>query len=258
MVIRREDSGPTTIATEMDIQRAKIKLRTTYPNIQNLRFIYGSYLPKHLYFEVVDCARRLLLTAVPILVLRSTVLQVVLVLLISLFFNAILMEYKPFVLESDNKVAVSCQWVISLTLIASLCLRVDMTDEFSFGPEAVVSIVFSLYDVVAPACLSEISLNLCHGADVVMQGVFLTVMISAVLVYAAILSIVPIDPNDEKGDHENSDDSSERDTGLELKVLPGEDEDEQEEAVHNPLPIFESKSGQKNDLSTAQEFDDLN
>lgn len=137
MVIRAEDSHLVN-SSDTNVQRAKIKLRSTYDDIQNLRFIYGSYLPKHMYFEVIDCGRRLCLTALPILVLRSTVLQIVLVLLISLFFNAVYMELKPFVSSSDNKVAILCQWVITLTLIGSLCLRVDMTDEFSFGPEAIV------------------------------------------------------------------------------------------------------------------------
>jgi hypothetical protein len=143
LVIRDEDRHLVN-SNDASVQREKIKLRGTYRKIQNLSFIYGSYLPKHMYFEVIDCFRRLFLTALPILFLRSTVLQIVLVLLISLFFSALYMELKPFVSPSDNKVAILCQWVISLTLIGSLCLRVDMTDEMSFGPEVIVSIYFFL------------------------------------------------------------------------------------------------------------------
>jgi uncharacterized membrane protein YGL010W len=94
-----------------------------------------------MYFEVVECVRRLCLTAIPILFLRSTVLQIILVLLVSLAFTAVYMEVKPFVSVSDNQVAILCQWAITLTLIGSLCLRVDMTDEMSFGPEAIVSAI---------------------------------------------------------------------------------------------------------------------
>ena len=144
LVIRKEDSQLVS-SSDANVQRAKIKLRSACSEIRNLRFIYGSYLPKHMYFEVIDCSRRLFLTAIPILVLRSTVLQIVLVLLVSLLFNAVYMELKPFVSASDNRVAVLCQWVITLILIASLCLRVDMTDEHSFGPEVIVSPSFVFF-----------------------------------------------------------------------------------------------------------------
>jgi hypothetical protein len=96
-----------------------------------------------MYFEIVECFRRLFLTAIPILFLRSTILQIVLVLLISLLFCAIYMELKPFVSQADNKIAILCQWAVSLTLIGSLCLRVDMSEETSnMGPQAIVSSTF--------------------------------------------------------------------------------------------------------------------
>lgn len=138
LVLSDEDSNLVQCG-DASVQHKKIKLRNSFAKIQTLRFIYGSYQPKHMYFEVIDCMRRLLLTALPILFLRSTVLQIVVVLLISLFFSVVYMELKPFVSPSDNNVAIFCQWVISLTLIATLCLRVDMTDEVTFGPEAIVS-----------------------------------------------------------------------------------------------------------------------
>lgn len=139
------DDEDRKFISEAVIQKEKIKLRGTYDKIDNLKFIFGSYLPMHMYFEVVECSRRLCLTAIPILFLRSTVLQVILVLLVSLAFTAIYMEVKPFVADSDNQVAVLCQWAITLTLIGSLCLRVDMTDEMSFGPEAIVSSISNFY-----------------------------------------------------------------------------------------------------------------
>ena len=140
LVIRDEDRHLVQSGDAI-VQIKKMMLRDTYPKIQTLRFIYGSYQPKHMYFEAVDCIRRLFLTALPILFLRSTTFQIVIVLMVSMLFSAILMELKPYVLPSDNTVAILCQWVISLTLIASMCLRVDMTDDLNFGPEAIVSII---------------------------------------------------------------------------------------------------------------------
>ena len=137
-----EDDKHLVSSSDLSVQIRKHKLRQTFEKIRNLRFIYGSYLPKHMYFEVVDCIRRLFLTALPILFLRSTVMQVVIVLVISLIFTTIYLEFKPFISPSDNRVAISCQWAISLVLIATLCLRVDATEEVAFGPTAIVSVLF--------------------------------------------------------------------------------------------------------------------
>jgi hypothetical protein len=132
------------------IQNEKIKYRQTIPRIRGLAFLYSSYLPKNWYFEMIECFRRLLLTSIPILFLRSKIIQIVLVLLVSLFFCALYMELRPYQNKSDNIVAIYSQWAITLTVLGSLCLRVDMTDEIngstSFGPNA-IGIVMAVVNV---------------------------------------------------------------------------------------------------------------
>lgn len=147
------------LVSEDIIQMEKIKLRNTYVKISGISFLFDSYLPHAWYFEIVECFRRLFLTAIPILFLRSTVFQIVLIELLSLAFCAAYMEYRPFAKKSDNKIAILSQWAITMTVFGSLCLRVDMTAELSFGPGAigvvlsilnVVIIVLTLYSSVVP------------------------------------------------------------------------------------------------------------
>ena len=52
-----------------------------------------------------------------------------LVLLFSLGFAALYMEVKPFQNASDNTCGVASQWCISLTLMGSLMIKVNATDE---------------------------------------------------------------------------------------------------------------------------------
>ena len=135
LVVRDEE---VDIVSAVVIQEEKIKLRETYDKVQGFSFLYDSYLPKCWYFEIIECFRRLALTALPVLFLRSTVLQIVLVLIVSLGFSALYMELRPFVNHSDNTVAIISQWSISLTVLGALCMRVDMSDEhvssqFSIG-----------------------------------------------------------------------------------------------------------------------------
>jgi hypothetical protein len=111
------------------IQQEKIKLRKTYKVLDGQQFLFDSYLPKCWYFEIVECFRRLSLTALPILFLRSSVVQIVLVLLISLGFSALYMSLHPYEQPSDNTVAILSQWAVSMTVVGALCMKVNSTSE---------------------------------------------------------------------------------------------------------------------------------
>ena len=119
------------------IRKGKMKVREGYENIQKISFLYDSYIPEMWFFEVVECFRRLFLTAVPLLFLRSSVMQVILILLISLGCSALYMHVKPFAKDSDNSVATCSQWAISLTVLGSLCLKVDLSDEVSYAEDLI-------------------------------------------------------------------------------------------------------------------------
>jgi predicted outer membrane repeat protein len=122
-------SNEKNIVSALVIQEKKIELRTANETIQDISFLYDSYLPKCWYFEIIECFRRIALTALPVLFLRSTVIQVVLVLIVSLGFSALYMELRPFVKRSDNAVAIVSQWTLSLTFLGALCLKVDMSED---------------------------------------------------------------------------------------------------------------------------------
>jgi hypothetical protein len=122
LVVREDEKHLVSPAV---IQEHKIRLRHTYKEIKIIAFLYETYEPRRWYFEVGDCIRRLMLTAVPVLIMRGTATQVILVLCVSLACVAAYMELKPFITESDNLVAVMTQWAITLTLIVAIMIRVD-------------------------------------------------------------------------------------------------------------------------------------
>lgn len=122
MVVRDSERD---LVSAVIIQQEKIKLRNTYEDLFVISFLYIAYEPRRWYFEILDCFRRLMMTAVPILILRGAVTQIVIVLLTSLACVAAYMELKPYTTQSDNTVAVLSQWAITLTLISSILIRID-------------------------------------------------------------------------------------------------------------------------------------
>lgn len=113
------------LVSNVIIQQEKIKLRNTYREIFIISFLYIAYEPRRWYFEILDCFRRLMMTAVPVLIMRGAITQIIIVLLVSLACIAAYMELKPYTTHSDNTVAVFSQWAITLTLIVSILLRID-------------------------------------------------------------------------------------------------------------------------------------
>lgn len=105
------------------IQAEKLKLRQQYDDIQYIFFLFENYEPRCWYFEVVECLRRLLLTAIPVLVMRDSVIQIILVMLVSLFFGSLYVGLHPFVESSDDLTASVSQWGISLTLVGALLVK---------------------------------------------------------------------------------------------------------------------------------------
>jgi hypothetical protein len=126
LVVREEERH---IISDDVIQLEKIKLRKCYKVLDGQQFLFDSYLPKCWYFEIVECFRRLSLTALPILFLRSSVVQIVLVLLASLGFSALYMSLHPYEHHSDNTVAILSQWAVSMTVVGALCMKVNANSE---------------------------------------------------------------------------------------------------------------------------------
>jgi predicted outer membrane repeat protein len=136
-------SNEKNIVSALVIQEKKIELRSEYETIKDISFLYDSYLPKCWYFEIIECFRRIALTALPVLFLRSTVIQVVLVLLVSLGFSALYMELRPFVKHTDNAVAIVSQWTLSLTFLGALCMKVDMSED-NFNTNLYLGVILTL------------------------------------------------------------------------------------------------------------------
>lgn len=134
------------------IQAEKLKLREQYDDIQYIFFLFENYEPRCWYFEVVECLRRLLLTAIPVLVMRDSVIQIILVMLVSLFFGSLYVGLHPFVESSDDLTASISQWGISLTLVGALMVKTD--DGFDETALSVLLILINVGVIVVTVVLT--------------------------------------------------------------------------------------------------------
>lgn len=132
------------------IQAEKIKVRNTVEEIDNIKLLFDSFVPKRWYFELFDCARRLLLGAVPVLIFRGSSLQIIIVLLVSLCSVATFMFFKPYIHAHDNNLAILAQWSITFIVISAMTINVEALGDGTNGDGlGAVLIVVNLTVLVA-------------------------------------------------------------------------------------------------------------
>ena len=103
------------------LQREEEALRAELPDVVQ-KLILGYELRTY-YFELLECARKLLIVCIP--VFFSGVTQLIFGLMVCFVTFGGYMMYAPFVADDDDRVASLCQVQIFFALLASIALSYD-------------------------------------------------------------------------------------------------------------------------------------
>ena len=100
-----------------------------------ISFLFSAYTPQCWYYEIVECARRLLLTGMLVFYKDGSSTQIVTALVLACGSLMVLTETMPFNDPVDNRLAAMAQWVTILTLLASLMLGAGITEEDGYNED---------------------------------------------------------------------------------------------------------------------------
>lgn len=108
------------------------------PATGQLSFLIDAYKPHHFYFEVLDCARRLLLASIVGLIAVNSPANAVAGLLICLFYIYVFLKLEPYNEQTTNDVSVVLSYSLSLLYLAALMIKVDVvtsapSDQNTYG-----------------------------------------------------------------------------------------------------------------------------
>jgi hypothetical protein len=101
----------------------EMELRTR--RLRPLRLLYDSYEPKLWYWALVDTARRLMLTGVLVLIAQGSAAQIVVGILLALFFLKLYDSWKPFADDTVQSVEIVAQWQVFFVFFVALLLKAD-------------------------------------------------------------------------------------------------------------------------------------
>ena len=131
LLYRHRDIISDPIALEAEGRNPKVP----NPNVGSILFLIQAYQPKYYFWEVIECARRLLLASIIGIVSDNAAAAPSLGLLITVFFSAVFeynrLHYHQRIFKDANVDTLSILLQFSLTLIftAALMIKVDVSSE---------------------------------------------------------------------------------------------------------------------------------
>ncbi|GMI31435.1 hypothetical protein TeGR_g2949 [Tetraparma gracilis] len=137
----REDTGDVlgvevTLSEEgamVEALRRRAADEEAYSLLGRMKFLYAAYEPSCWWFEVFETLRRLLLTGGQVILNQGTPSQIVLNLIICIFSMKMYATYSPFVNAKADKLAEIAQYQLFFTMLAALCIKVDISKEDNYN-----------------------------------------------------------------------------------------------------------------------------
>ena len=96
-------------------------------------FLWDQYNPEFWWFDVYDCIRRLSQTGLLIFVFKGQATQIVFAMLISAVSAGAFINWKPFLKDHDNNLAIAVQGSIFLTLFYALLTKVGIDKDEQYN-----------------------------------------------------------------------------------------------------------------------------
>ena len=151
---------PAIIAWWLIRNRADLKKadRTTMEHLQPFSGIWAPYRPSRYFYEVVECGRRIALTATASFVLPNSMAQIAVVLLVAAILLFVSESMSPFRSKVDMGLYRWGNGIILASMYVALLLKVDKSGEdnstlSAFGKVLIAANVFLVFTVLVQSVL---------------------------------------------------------------------------------------------------------
>ena len=130
--------------------------REEMPQLKAYRFLWGAYKPSRYYYEVMECGRRVVLTAVAVFILPRSTEQIAIVLFLVVVFVFISESIAPFQSAGDTSLYRWGNAIIVTSMYAAFLLKVDLAEEGTRMASAITILliagnVFMMFSVAVHA-----------------------------------------------------------------------------------------------------------
>ncbi|CAM9749701.1 unnamed protein product [Ectocarpus sp. 4 AP-2014] len=96
---------------------------------QSIAGLWEAYTPESFYYEVVECARRIMLTGVVVFIFPNDAAQFAITMLIAFFFSLVFEVMSPYKSQTDIWLSRGGHVIVFLSMFDALLLKVEVSDE---------------------------------------------------------------------------------------------------------------------------------
>ncbi|CAM9433236.1 unnamed protein product [Laminaria digitata] len=130
-------------------------LRKTDLSVSTTSDLWISYKPNRLYYEVIECGRRVLLAGVVVFIYPNTAAQVAVTLMIAVFFLLVSEALAPYISRWDAWVSRMGHVIVFTSMYVALLLKVDLSNEGANGQKVFEAILVSAHAIMVLAVVVE-------------------------------------------------------------------------------------------------------
>ena len=142
---------------DRNVLTMKDELRNDNCDVRSTSNLWKPYKPSAFYYEVIECARRVLLAGVVVFILPNTAGQIAVTLVIAFFFTVVTESLSPYSSKVDAWVARVGHVVVFISVYLALLLKVDVSAErYQSQKVFEVILVFTHACMIAAAIIEAI------------------------------------------------------------------------------------------------------
>ncbi|GMH93508.1 hypothetical protein TL16_g12646 [Triparma laevis f. inornata] len=102
--------------------------RVKNKNLDKIRFLWDMYDLDVWWFEIFECIRRLSLTGLLVFLTPGSTSQIIVALVLSLFYCCCLFHFRPYEVDADDDLGNICQLGIFMTVFSCLIMKVEVDE----------------------------------------------------------------------------------------------------------------------------------
>ncbi|CAN0534106.1 unnamed protein product, partial [Laminaria digitata] len=122
---------------------------------QSIASLWAPYRPSRFYYEIVECARRIMLTGVVVFIYPDDTAQIAITIISSFFFFVVSEVLSPYESASDTWLSRSGHVLIFFSMFDVLLLRVDVSRESSQSQQVLGGVLVAGHVVMIVAVVAE-------------------------------------------------------------------------------------------------------
>ena len=140
---------------DRDVLRQEQKDRGSATRVSSTSDLWKPYKPSVFYYELIECARRILLAGVVVFIYPNSAAQIAITLIVAFAFVLVSEGLAPYASRWDHWISRTGHVVVVASMYVALLLKVDVSDERSSSQKVFEAVLVAVHVVMVLVVVAE-------------------------------------------------------------------------------------------------------